>query len=479
MSLIRGVLLAGKFRRQHDLNDMSHDDQRNTLIVELSGRSSQDVPHFQAMDDDTLAAAGAVLVFQREAKLLSDDELKAMSDDQQRNNLIVEIDNQTRMGVPQLQGLKSMELVQLGLGKEQPGVNLTADRMSPIRGVLLAGKFRSQHELNNLTAADQRNTLIVEMAGHSSQSVGSYQALDDARLAGAGAVMVFLREASLRDDASLKTMTPDAQRNVLIVEMETQTHLEVSRLQSLSSLDLVRVGLGVDPVFPTIAPQRYAFRVDSVEVRKQKADNDHSDSDWLSIVTSVGNPVTKTVETFSTEPIHIEGNIKTGNVIVGDFVSDPFVADDSRLVTISYLVMNLGSSDAEAQFAEAVEVTNEVVGIVAPIAGTVIGFWLFGGQAGEGFKVGQEIAKAVDGAVETLSDVFDFLGVHIGPPNCNGEVLHDTLTYLPGDLSRVVNQSASREYTGTQEEDRRGGAPETKVSFTVIQPFQGFISPVQ
>ena len=41
MSTIRGVLLAGKFRTQHELNNMSHDDQRNTLIVELTAHSNQ------------------------------------------------------------------------------------------------------------------------------------------------------------------------------------------------------------------------------------------------------------------------------------------------------------------------------------------------------------------------------------------------------------------------------------------------------
>ena len=36
---IRGVLLAGKFRTQRELNDMSRDDQRNTLIVELDAQT--------------------------------------------------------------------------------------------------------------------------------------------------------------------------------------------------------------------------------------------------------------------------------------------------------------------------------------------------------------------------------------------------------------------------------------------------------
>lgn len=477
MSLIRGVLLAGKFRTQHDLNSMTLEDQRNTLIVEMSGHTNQPVPHFQSLNDAALAGTGAVFVFLRDARIRTDAELKTISDDDQRNILIVELANQTRLSGAVLQGMSNMDLVALGLGKEaQPGVALTSGQISLIRGVLIAGRFRSQHELNNMSAEDQRNTLIVEMAAHSNQSISNYQALNDVALAGVGAVMVFLREAKLRDDAALKTMSADDQRNTLIVEIDAQTHLG-SRLQSLSNIDLVLTGLGLDPVFPAVAPWPYVFRVDSVEVRKQKADTNHSDSDWLSIVVSVGNPITKNVRTFATQPIHIEGNIKTGNVIAGNFVSDPFIAEDSDLVTISYLLMNLGSSHAEEQFAQAVKVTDQVVEIVAPIAGAVIGFWLFG-QPGEGFEVGTKIAKAVDTAIKTLNDVFDFLDIHFGPPNCNGEVFHDTLIYPPGALPQAAGHAASREYTGPQEESRCGGAPESKVNFMVLRPiFGGLTAP--
>ena len=45
MSLIRGVLLAGKFRTHHELNRMSQEDQRNTLIVEMAVIAIR-VPHF-------------------------------------------------------------------------------------------------------------------------------------------------------------------------------------------------------------------------------------------------------------------------------------------------------------------------------------------------------------------------------------------------------------------------------------------------
>src|SRR2546428_552288 len=147
MSLIRGVMLAGKFRKHHELNSMSHEDQRNTLIVELSGRTNQSVPHFQSLDDATLAGTGAVLVFLRDARIRDDAALKTMSADNQRNTLIVEIDGQTHLG-SRLQSLSNMDLVLLGLGadvfvpNELHGISRTGDGVfgESITGVGVHGK---------------------------------------------------------------------------------------------------------------------------------------------------------------------------------------------------------------------------------------------------------------------------------------------------------------------------------------------------
>jgi hypothetical protein len=80
--------------------------------------------------------------------------------------------------------------------------------MNVTRGVLAAGKFRTHHQLNTMSAEDQRNTLIVEMAGRSNQSVGAFQAMNDAELAGAGAAKVFLHGTGIR-----RTNAAAARRN--------------------------------------------------------------------------------------------------------------------------------------------------------------------------------------------------------------------------------------------------------------------------
>lgn len=260
MSLIRGVLLAGKFRTQRELNKMTKEDRRNTLIVEMSNHTNQGVPHFQGMNDETLAGVGAVLVFLRTARIRTDAQLKTMSDDDQRNTLIVEIDGQTHMGRA-LQGLSNLDLVLVGLGKLEVR---DLEVPSYIRGVLLAGKFRTHHELNAMSGEDERNTLIVELTNRSNQN--NYQAFNNWELAGMGAILVFLREAGIRTDAQLKTMTADDQRNTMIVEMDGQTGLG-KRLQGLTNMQLVQLAMGMEqtevfkrPIPFGVSPLRIHFK---------------------------------------------------------------------------------------------------------------------------------------------------------------------------------------------------------------------------
>ncbi|MDX3661224.1 hypothetical protein PV646_28300 [Streptomyces sp. ID05-26A] len=236
---IRGVLLAGGFRTQHQLNTMTRDDMRNTLIVVMTSLSKQN--DYQRYDNDTLAGMGAVMVFLRRNGLRDDAALKTMTSDDQRNVAIVELHAQTGAGQA-LQGFTNLQLSQIALGSDlatrgrRPGATSFYGR-----GVLLAGRFRTQHQLNTMSRDDMRNTLIVVMTSLSNQN--DYQAYNDADLAGAGAVMVFLRETGIRDDAALKTMSADDQRNVAIVELHAQTG---RNLQGLSNLDLALTALGVE-----------------------------------------------------------------------------------------------------------------------------------------------------------------------------------------------------------------------------------------
>jgi len=240
---IRGVLLAGGWRDQRALCTMGYDDMRNTLIATLTSLSNQ--RDYQRYDNATLAGMAAVLAFLRHIGARDDATLRTLSADDQRNIAIVEIDSQTHLG-RELQGFSSLELIQVALGSDLAVRGRVPGAVgSWIRGILLLGGFRTHHELNAMSQDDMRNTLIVELAAHSSET--ALQAYDDARLEGAGAVMVLLRRTGIRSDAALRTMSSDDQRNVLIVELATQTGFG-SELQRLSNIQLVATALGLRPV---------------------------------------------------------------------------------------------------------------------------------------------------------------------------------------------------------------------------------------
>lgn len=240
MSMIPGVLLAGGFHTYDELRLMSREDRRNTLIVVLTNLSNGS--NYQQFDDHTLAGMGAVMVLLRHAGIRDDAALKTMSVEDQRNTLIVELQHQTQAGIPQLQALRNMQLVSLMLGSSllsSGAVNVPLPTL--IRGALLAGRFRTQRELNTMSVEDQRNTLIVELTNWTNQS--NFQSFTNEVLEGMGAVLVFLRAARVRSDAELQAMSAEDQRNTLIAFLGAKTGLG-RELQRLTSLDLVLLGLG-------------------------------------------------------------------------------------------------------------------------------------------------------------------------------------------------------------------------------------------
>jgi hypothetical protein len=107
-----------------------------------------------------------------------------------------------------------------------------------ISGVLVVGGFRTIKEVNAMSGDEKRNTLITELAGRTKDGVKYYQSLNDPDLAGAGALLVYLRANQSRTDAQLKTMSADDMRNTVIVEVGAKTH-RGRELQALPNMDLV------------------------------------------------------------------------------------------------------------------------------------------------------------------------------------------------------------------------------------------------
>ena len=184
------------------------------------------------------------MVFLRNFGLRSDAQLAAMSADDQRNTLIVEVAAQTDLG-QDLQGSGNLDLIRTVLGSDV----LTAGRApgmvgSYLRGVLLLGGFRGPRELNQMSLDDMRNTLIVELTQRTRGR--GYQAYSNPELEGAGAVLVAVRQLGILDDATLATMSADDMRNALIVELDRQTGTG-RRLQGVDNLHLAMIPLGIEP----------------------------------------------------------------------------------------------------------------------------------------------------------------------------------------------------------------------------------------
>jgi aerolysin toxin len=112
---VRGLLIAGHWRTEAELNSMTTDNKRNTLIVVLTTITNQSVSYFQSLDDNTLIGKAAIAVFLLEAGLVHEAWLKAHKDDDARNALIVQLNMKTDRPIKELQGKSDRELVVLGL----------------------------------------------------------------------------------------------------------------------------------------------------------------------------------------------------------------------------------------------------------------------------------------------------------------------------------------------------------------------------
>lgn len=232
---IRGVLLAARFRSQHELKMMSEEDMRNTLIAELAARTKDDAVFYQSQNDNDLAGIGALLAYLRESGSISDNQIKTMTADEIRNTVITDIGSQTGR-VQYLQALTNRQLANLVL---------SSDGYSYIRGVLLVGKFRSQRDLALMSSEDMRNTLISELAARTSDGVAFYQSLSNSNLAATGALLVYLRMNSSRSDEDLKGMSAEDIRNTVIVEASHKSK-NVRYLQARDNMDILKELLGIE-----------------------------------------------------------------------------------------------------------------------------------------------------------------------------------------------------------------------------------------
>ncbi len=115
-------------------------------------------------------------------------------------------------------------------------------------GVLAAGGWRTHDAVKGMSSAQVHEALSGAMAGNSSQSHAYFSAFPDSRplngppasdLAGKLAIVVFLRDAKIRDVPWLKSQTDDDHRNTVIAWLANTFSIPVGELQASANEDLV------------------------------------------------------------------------------------------------------------------------------------------------------------------------------------------------------------------------------------------------
>ncbi len=117
---IGDLLLMGKFRSREQLDRLSDEDRRNTLITELGNRTKDAIGYYQSLNNADLIGAGALLVFLRERPSRTDQEIKTMSVNDMRNTAIVEVNQRMGRSIRDLQALSSMDVVRSVLTPKPP-----------------------------------------------------------------------------------------------------------------------------------------------------------------------------------------------------------------------------------------------------------------------------------------------------------------------------------------------------------------------
>lgn len=153
---IKEGLAKLKARSIKDLEGMSGDDRRNTMIVELNNRGKGSVGELQGSGNDQLMQKCPKKNFWEQCFLQNHyrtvEEMGNMSDDDKRNTLIVELNKIGQGSIGQLQGYSDFKLLHMcpanaGLGD-----------------CLLRNQYRGREDLAKMSEDDRRNTLIVELS---------------------------------------------------------------------------------------------------------------------------------------------------------------------------------------------------------------------------------------------------------------------------------------------------------------------------
>jgi hypothetical protein len=97
-------------------------------------------------------------------------------------------------------------------------------------------------QLWDASTEGKRNTLIVEMTGHTNQKREHFWASNNEALVGKAAVTLFLMKNGLATRAQLQRQSDDAQRRTLIAANQKHTKKSANELNKMSNRQLVLLG---------------------------------------------------------------------------------------------------------------------------------------------------------------------------------------------------------------------------------------------
>jgi hypothetical protein len=107
------VLLAGGWRTAAQLATLSADDMRETLIDVLGASSKARVSSLQEKTNQALTEHAMLYLWLLDTRIRTAPQLAAMSLEDQRNTVIVEINKRTGAPIPELQARNNGQLVNI------------------------------------------------------------------------------------------------------------------------------------------------------------------------------------------------------------------------------------------------------------------------------------------------------------------------------------------------------------------------------
>jgi hypothetical protein len=179
---------------------------------------------------------------------------------------------------------------------------------------------------------------------------------------------------------------------------------------------------------------------DEMQILHKKSDTWHSDNNWLIVTWFVGP------DHMRTDTVRLRNQAGSVALESGDTIRPaslpPVGCADGDLVTATFQVVNLGSTDSSSQEKAAGDIGKKISETVAEIyARAAEEVVRQGVPAGEVFAAGIEKVKPVivssvgtawdDIILPLIEDRIGLLQQPAEVPSCNGDVLHDVIAFMP------------------------------------------------